>query len=191
MPSPPRYGGRPQYCSDFVVRADAAFTALSDTFGGRIGWTVEDSQSGYSAVRHHLMRYRSTVVAPLYRQWVGPLVTPRRVINAVIAGDIDVGPLDSYVHDLLKRNEPETASRLRIVESTAMTPIPALVASEDAPADSVERLRSAFLSIPNGVGLSSVLDTLTLSHFTPVAATDYSILQALTLAAARAGVEKP
>src|SRR5215470_3256834 len=58
---------------------------------------------------------------PLFAEWVGPLITPRRVIEHVIAGKIDVGPLDSYVHDLLKRNEPEATVRLRTVESTAMT----------------------------------------------------------------------
>ena len=57
-----------------------------------------------------------------------------------------------------------------------MTPIPALVASENTAADSVERLRRAFLSIQHEAELSSVFDTLTLSHFAPVAASDYSIL---------------
>ena len=79
-----------------IVRADSEFTQLQETFGGRIGWTVAHSQSGYNAVRHHLLRYEGP--PPLYRDWVGPLVTPRRVIEAVLADEIDVGPLDSYVH---------------------------------------------------------------------------------------------
>ena len=112
VPSPPRYGGKPQYCTDFTVRADSAFSSLSDTFGGRIGWTVEHSQSGYRAVRHHLAALR----AAQFAQWIGPLVTPRRVIDAVLAGEIDVGPLDSWVHDLLRRHQPETAAQLRVVE---------------------------------------------------------------------------
>src|SRR5437588_1683260 len=41
VPSPQRYGGRPQYCTDFIVRADRDFARLSHPFGGRIGWTVE------------------------------------------------------------------------------------------------------------------------------------------------------
>jgi ABC-type phosphate/phosphonate transport system substrate-binding protein len=124
VPSPSRYSGLPKYCTDFMVRADHPAARLSDTFGGRIGWTVEHSQSGYNAVRHHLLGYRQEQTEPLFAQWVGPLMTPRRVIEAVVDGMIDVGPLDSYVHDLLKRHEPNTASRLRTVESTVMTPIP-------------------------------------------------------------------
>jgi ABC-type phosphate/phosphonate transport system substrate-binding protein len=59
----------------------------------------------------------------------------------VLRGEIDVGPLDSYVHDLLERHEPETAARLRVVESTAMTPIPLLVASPGIEDDALARLR--------------------------------------------------
>ena len=114
VPSPARYGGAPRYCTDLIVRADSRFARLRDTFGGRIGWTVGHSQSGYNAVRHHLLGQQGP--QPLYTQWVGPLVTPRRVIDAVLDNTVDVGPLDSYVHDLLKRHDPETASKLRVVE---------------------------------------------------------------------------
>jgi len=48
VPSPPRYGALPRYCTDFIVRGDRPFARLSDTFGGRIGWTVGHSQSGCS-----------------------------------------------------------------------------------------------------------------------------------------------
>ena len=116
VPSPPRYGGRPVYCTDFVVRADSSIERLSDAFGRRIGWTVAHSQSGFNAVRHHLLRYRHDQSERLFAESIGPLVTPWRVIEAVIDGAIDVGPLDSYVHDLLRHHDPATASKLRTVE---------------------------------------------------------------------------
>ena len=86
-------------------------------------------QSGFNAVRHHLLRYRRERTGALFRESVGPLVTPRRVIEALMSGAIDVGPLDSYVHDLLKVHEPATVGALRTVETTVMTPMPLLVAS--------------------------------------------------------------
>jgi hypothetical protein len=58
VPSPVRYGGRPVYFTDLVVRATADFRTLDDTFGFRLGYTVEDSQSGYNAPRHHLRGVR-------------------------------------------------------------------------------------------------------------------------------------
>jgi ABC-type phosphate/phosphonate transport system substrate-binding protein len=164
IPSSPRYGGRPQYCTDFIVRVDRPFTQLADTFGGRIGWTVSHSQSGYHAVRHHLLGKQ----AARYSEWVGPLVTPRRVIDAVLEGRIDVGPLDSYVHDLLKRHEPETAAKRRVVDSTAMTPIPLLVASPTTAEDVVAKLRCALLSFHSEFGTAATRDTLLLSRFATI-----------------------
>ena len=85
----------------------------------RLGWTVAHSQSGFNAVRTHLLGLRGSR-ASLYAKSIGPLLTPRRVIEALLAGEIDIGPLDSYFYDLLLAAEPETAARLRIIETTAL-----------------------------------------------------------------------
>jgi ABC-type phosphate/phosphonate transport system substrate-binding protein len=176
IPSLARYRGAPTYCTDLVVRADSRLTRLRDAFGGRIGWTVEHSQSGFNAVRRHLAQYRSHQTESLFSEWVGPLVTPRRVIEAVLAGNIDVGPLDSYVHDLLRRHEPETASRLRTMESTPLTRIPPLIASPAAPADAVHRLRHALIVGSAAREAASILDVLLLKGFAHVEAGDYDRL---------------
>src|SRR5580693_9807886 len=47
--------GRPVYATRLVVRADSKFRSIEDTFGGRLGYTIEDSNSGYNALRHHLL----------------------------------------------------------------------------------------------------------------------------------------
>src|SRR3546814_3842379 len=108
--------------TDFVVRADAPFRSLEDTFGHRIGYTVEDSHSGCNAPRHHLLRYRTPQRPRLYNASIGPLYTPRKVIEAVLAGEIDVGPVDGYNLDILRRHEPDLVARLRIVATTAPAP---------------------------------------------------------------------
>jgi ABC-type phosphate/phosphonate transport system substrate-binding protein len=176
VPSPPRYSGLPRYCTDFIVRADRPFATLSDTFGGRIGWTVGHSQSGYNAVRFHLLRYRLEQNEPLFAQWVGPLITPRRVIEYVIEGKVDVGPLDSYVHDLLKHHEPATASRLRTVESTVMTPIPPLVASPTVAERDLGRLRGALISGAIETELAPTLEVLMVMRFAPIDPANYAVL---------------
>jgi ABC-type phosphate/phosphonate transport system substrate-binding protein len=182
VPSPPRYDGRPVYCTDFVVRAESGIERLSDAFGGRIGWTAVHSQSGFNAVRHHLLGYRRNVApqggeakerARLFSASVGPLVTPRRVIETLLQGEIDVGPLDSYVHDLLRRHEPATTARLRIVESTAMTPIPPLIASPAMPSDTVGRLRRTLLAAAAHPEAAPILEHLLLAGFVLVDSADY------------------
>jgi len=47
------------YRSDLIVRQNAPYRTLSDTFGSRAGWTVEHSQSGFNAFRHHLLAFRT------------------------------------------------------------------------------------------------------------------------------------
>src|SRR5262245_17111305 len=46
--------GRAVYRSDLIVREDAPYARLEDTFGARAGWTVAHSHSGFNAFRHHL-----------------------------------------------------------------------------------------------------------------------------------------
>src|SRR6202161_2848443 len=41
IPAVPWAHGRAVYRTDLIVRADAAYRTLADTFGGRAGWTVE------------------------------------------------------------------------------------------------------------------------------------------------------
>jgi ABC-type phosphate/phosphonate transport system substrate-binding protein len=187
VPSPARYGGAPRYCTDLVVRADGDFRQIADTFGGRIGWTVDHSQSGYNAVRHHLLGQPQA----RYSAWVGPLVTPRRVIDAVLKDEIDVGPLDSYVHDLLRRHEPDTAAQLRVVASTPMTPIPPLIAAPCVAEDDMARLRAALLSCHHEAALAVTRDALLLSRFAAVDPGDYGMLADWKREADDAGVPAP
>lgn len=46
VPKPARYGDRPIYFSDIVVHRDSPARTIADTFGGTVGWTAEDSNSG-------------------------------------------------------------------------------------------------------------------------------------------------
>jgi ABC-type phosphate/phosphonate transport system substrate-binding protein len=191
IPSRPRYGGRPVSRTHLVARADSGLSRLADAFGGRIGWTVDHSQSGYNALRHHLLRLRGDRAGPLFAESVGPLVTPRRVIEAVLSGAIDVGPLDSYWHDLLEAHEPDTAARLKTIDHTPLTPMPLLVAAPKAPTEAVERLRAALLGAAADPRLAPLLAPLLLSGFAPAAAGDYGPLLAQAAAAEAASYPAP
>ena len=164
VPSGARYRGRAIYWSDIAVRADAPAPTLRHTFGGRAGYTLKDSQSGYFAFRHHLMTRYPDTPAP-YREIVGGLLNPRGVIKALAEGRIDVGPLDSYCHDLIRDGDPGFAGQVRILESTAPTPIPPIVATAALDRRSVERLRTAFLAVAGERSLARARETLLLDQF--------------------------
>src|SRR4030095_16179285 len=92
QPSLPRYNGQAIYMSDIAVKADSPCHTLEDTFGGGAGYTLKDSQSCSFAFRSLLLDYPKAN----YRRIVGGLLNPRGVIQALVEGAIDVGPLDGY-----------------------------------------------------------------------------------------------
>ena len=130
--------------TDLIVRDDVPYRSLSDTFGGTVGWTVAHSQSGFNALRHHLLPYRSKDRPRLYSRSVGNLVTARRVLDSVADGSIDIGPLDAYWHMLIRKYWPHLTEKVRVLESTQTVPMPAFVAAPAVPCHTVDRLREAF-----------------------------------------------
>lgn len=191
VPAPARYGGLPRYCTDIAVRIDSGYATLEDTFGGRFGYTVEESHSGFNAPRHHLLAYRTPTRRHLYAESVGPLLTPRGVVDALLAGRIDAGPIDGYSLDLMRRDPADPANLLRVVASTGFAPIPMLVASPEVPTEAVERLRGAFLAAGAEPGLAGVRDRLLLEGFAPVDPAAYGVLTAWDRDAIEAGYAEP
>ena len=144
VPAAPWAGGKAVYRSDLIVRKDAPYATLADTFGGAVGWTVEHSHSGFNALRHHLLPRRGEGRAQLYRDSVGHLVTARRVLDSVRDGGIDIGPLDAYWHMLMRKYRPALTEGVRILDSTATAPMPAFVAAPALPEETAGRLRDSF-----------------------------------------------
>lgn len=174
VPSPSRYQGEPIYFTDLAVRAEAPFRSLEDTFGGVIGYTVADSMSGYVAVRRHLAAYASP--KPLYRRTVGGLLNAQGVIRALEEGTIDVGPLDSYAHDLLRANDPAVAANVRVVASTRAAPIPPLVATARLTLEELESLRAALVAASTAPELAATRDVLLLAGFAVPEESAYDVM---------------
>jgi len=168
--------GRPRYRSDLIVRTDAPFRSLEDTFGMRAGWTVEHSHSGFNAFRHHLLGFRTPARPALYGAVTGHLVTARNILDSVREGRIDVGPLDAYWHLLIRRHAPELTAGVRTLASTALAPIPAFVAAPGLPATAVARLKAAFAAAAGREWFGPLGELLSLDGFEPVTAADYAPL---------------
>lgn len=163
VPTPPQYGGQSIYMSYLAVRADAPYTRLEDTFGRIAGYTLKDSQSGYFAFRHHLLRCFGR--DDQYPKIVGGLLNPRGVVQALADGRIDVGPLDSYVFDLIRASDAAFAAQVKVIAATDPTPMPGIVCSGQLDAGTLERLRAACLEVAAEPGLAAVRATLLLERF--------------------------
>jgi ABC-type phosphate/phosphonate transport system substrate-binding protein len=183
--------GRSVYRSDLIVRQDAPYRTLADTFGRRAGWTVQHSHSGFNAFRHHLLAYRTADRPTLYAEVVGNLVTARNVLDAVREGRIDVGPLDAYWHLLIARHKPELTTGIRTLTSTDLAPMPAFVACASAPADLVTRLRAAFVSAAAQSWFAPYGDLLLLDGFAGVTEGHFATTLEWDRAAKAAGYAVP
>jgi ABC-type phosphate/phosphonate transport system substrate-binding protein len=183
--------GLPVYRSDLIVRENSSYRTLSDTFGARAGWTVEHSQSGFNAFRHHLLAFRTPERPALYAQMTGNLVTARNILDCVREGRIDIGPLDAYWHILIARHAPQLTAGTRVLTSTEVTPIPSFVAAADTAADDVGRLRTAFKSAASKAWFAPLGDLLLLEGFAEVTQARYATLLEWDQAARAAGYGLP
>jgi len=179
VPSPERYANRAVYFSDIAVRADAPFTKLEDTFGRTVGYTLTDSMSGCVALRRHLLPFRRPDHPALYGKVVANLVNARGIIQALVDGRIDVGPLDSYVHDLIRHNDPAFAANVRIIAVTDPTPMPPLIATAALDPDTVGRLRAAFGAVEHAPELGEARAALLLRRFTVPEPSAYDVFHGI------------
>ncbi len=191
VPSAGRHGGRPVYATDLIVRRDSGYRRLEDTFGGRIAWTVDSSHSGFNAPRHHLLAFRTAGRPRLYRESIGPLVTPARALASVLDGTADVAPMDSYALDLIRRHEPDRVAGIAVIATTSTAPIPPLVAAHDLDAATGAKLRGALLGAGDDPGIAPVLADLALSGFAAVTADDYDLAESWARDALAAGYPRP
>jgi len=163
VPSLAQYGGESVYMSYLAVRATAPFTRIEDTFGKHAGYTLKDSQSGYFAFRHFLLSQHGR--DDQYPQITGGLMNARGIVQALVAGRIDIGPLDSYVFDLIRAGDPEFAAQVKIIASTDPTPMPAIVGKPGLDIDTLTRLREAFFAAVDEPALRPCLATLLIARF--------------------------
>ena len=173
MAEPP---GSAVYRTAIVTRADAAPTSVDDLRGKRFAYTTPGSQSGYQAVRAWIAERAVGAGGRWFGTMVGPLVTPRGVVDALVHGDADAGPLDAYWLELLRLHEPRTAQQLRVVAWTPWTPVPPFVCSAALPPAIRAQITTALLASCRTPDLASVRTALALAGVAPASATDYTLL---------------
>ena len=173
LPSPARYAGQPRYCTDLVVRRDSGIATLADAWGRRMAFTTPDSMSGYQALRRFLAPHASAHGGRLFAATVGPLITPRAVVDAVLSGAADIGPLDGYALDLLRLHEPDWVAPLAVIASTAFAPIPPLVGAAGLDEAAAQRLRAALLDVEVAPELAALRATLLLRGFARISPAEY------------------
>jgi phosphonate transport system substrate-binding protein len=126
-----RYGGRPVYFSDVIVRQDSPARTLADLRGCVWAYNDRASHSGWSVVLYELAR------RGLDLGFFGRVVEAgfhERAMRLVAAGEVDAAAIDSQVLAVALRDDPDLAGRLRVVARFGPSPIQPVVAATRLPA---------------------------------------------------------
>ena len=145
IPSPARFGAHAALLERYRrSRRQPRISSERELAGTRLVFTTVDSQSGYQAPRACFSAHALAAGGRLFGTTIGPVVTPRRVVDNLLTGAADAGPLDAWWHDLLRHHEPAVAARSRVIARTPSTPMPLFAASGTMAQDAKARLIAAF-----------------------------------------------
>jgi phosphonate transport system substrate-binding protein len=176
-----RYGGKPVYFSDVVVRRDSRFTAFTDLRGASWAYNEPGSHSGYNVVCYHLARLGE---ASQYFGRVFESGAHQVSLQMILDGRIDASAIDSTVLEQEFRREPALRSRVRIVDTLGPSPIPPWVILKDLPQDLRSSLRELLLGMHRDAEGRAVLARGYMTRFARVKDTDYDAIRDMARLAA-------
>jgi len=165
-----RYGGRPLYFSDVIVREDRPFRCFGDLRGRSWAYNEPLSQSGYGITRFYLAQkgetngYFSRVVEVGYHE---------RAIDMVDSGEVDAAAIDSHVLALVMRDNPAVASRLRVIDTFGPSPIQPIVAGNHLPTSLKSEVKKILLEMDNEPMARPELARALVERFEPVSDSTY------------------
>jgi len=180
-----RYGGRPVYFSDVIVRHDSPFQTLADLRGSRWSYNDPDSHSGYSLTRYELARrgetqgYFGAVIAAGFHQ---------ASIRLVDAGVVDATAIDSQVLAIALRDDSAFAARLRVIATFGPSTIQPVVAARHVPERLRAAMRAALLAMGDDVAGRAALAPGFVTRFVPVTDATYDDIRAMLAVSEAAGV---
>jgi phosphonate transport system substrate-binding protein len=175
-----RYGGRPVYFSDVVVRRDSPFRCFADLRGCAWSYNEPSSHSGYGLTRYWLARLGET------RGYFGRVVEAgwhERSLRLVASGEVDASAIDSQVLAVALRDHPELAARLRVVAVLGPSTIQPVVAARRLSAALRSELRAVLLELADDAEGRAQLAHGFVERFTAVADEDYDDIRAMRDAA--------
>lgn len=173
VPIGPRYGGRPVYFSDVVVRADSPARVFEDLRGLRLGYNEPESHSGHNAVAGELARRGLGGGFFGCRHRTGSHVESLRQVST---GEVDTAAVDSHLFDALRGADPSLETTLRVVAAIGPAPIQPLVAGPALAREERDAVRSAVVAIRSG---TAALTESLVERWATVRDEDYDAIRAV------------
>ena len=149
-----RYGGRPVYYSDVIVRQDSPISCLEELRGRSWAYNEPASHSGHTVTLYSLVRmgarpgFFARVVETGYHQ---------RAIRLVAAGTVDAAAIDSQVLAIELRDHPQLADRLRVIGAVGPSTIQPVVAASRLPDRLKDEVRELLVTLVDDPSARSML----------------------------------
>jgi phosphonate transport system substrate-binding protein len=179
-----RYGGRPIYYSDVIVRHDSPITCLDELRGRSWAYNEPASHSG------HTVTLYSLVAMGAQPGFLGRVVEAgfhQRAIRRVAAGAVDAAAIDSQVLAIELRDHPRLADRLRVIGSFGPSTIQPVVASSGLPSRLKDQVRELLASLTDDPLARPMLDYGLIDRFTAVDDAAYDDIRAMLATIEAAG----
>jgi phosphonate transport system substrate-binding protein len=160
-----RYGGRPIYYSDVIVRHDSPISRVEELEGRSWAYNEPASHSG------HTVTLYSLVAMGAQPGFLGRVVEAgfhQRAIRLVAAGDVDAAAIDSQVLAIELRDHPRLADRLRVIGSFGPSTIQPVVTSSGLPSRLKDQVRELLASLTDDPLARPVLDYGLIDRFTAI-----------------------
>ena len=169
-----RYGGRPVYFTDLLVRVDHPTRTLADLHGATFAINEPNSQSGSLAV--------SYLLAQEGLKWghFGRVVASgghQSSLKLIAAGTVDAAAIDSTVFDTEVREGRIDASALRRIVAVGPMPIPPFVVGRWVPQSAREALKRALLGMHDSAEGRTILQAHGYARFHAVTDSDYDFIR--------------
>ena len=180
-----RYGSRPVYYSDVIVRRDSALRSFANLRGRTWAYNEKLSQSGYGITRYHLAQLGET------GGYFGQLIEAgrhERAIALVASGEVDAAAIDSHVLETYFELHPHLRRTLRIIDSLGPSPIQPVAVSRSLSRDCKNDLRLALTEIAKDPDGRSSLARAQVERFVRVDEETYDPIRTMSAIAAATGL---
>jgi phosphonate transport system substrate-binding protein len=178
-----RYGGRPVYFSDVIVRRDSPITCLEELRGRSWAYNEPASHSGHTVTLYSLVRMGARP------GFLGPVVEAgfhQRAIRLVAAGAVDAAAIDSQVLAIELRDHPDLAN-LRVIGAFGPSTIQPVVTARRLPEAVKDQVQELLVTLADDPATRPVLDHGFIERFALVDDAAYDDIRGMLAAIETAG----
>jgi ABC-type phosphate/phosphonate transport system substrate-binding protein len=179
-----RYGDRPVYYSDVIVRHDSPIICLEERRGRSWAYNEPTSHSGCTVTLYSLIRMGAR---PGFFARVVEAGFHQRAIRLVHTGAVDAAAIDSQVLAVELRDHPQLADRLRVVGSFGPSTIQPVVAASRLPDQLKDEVRELLVELGDDPSARPTLDHGFIDRFSLIDDAAYDDIRAMLATIQAAG----